>query len=614
MKKLLLLFSLVPVLVKVNAQNVGIGTTTPAAKLDVYSTSGFTSKFNSASNQMYVSFHENNSLRGYIGSYAGAAEDFDIGTGSGNPLGKLHFTIQAGPKMTIDNAGNVGIGTTSPSSSSLLDLNSTTKGMLLPRMTSAQRNDIVYPATGLLVFDTDTKTIWAFDGDNWKNLYNTGGGLILPYSQTVNTAAHAFHITNQGTGAGLAGSSTNEFGIGINASATGGFGWGLNAFTNRPGAVSVRSVADTGMAFYGENIYAGNTNTLMYLLNRGLEKTLRLQLSNSSNTMPNMQISGNNLGEQLKIFQTNAANTTPAVSIDNAGSGEGLKSVAANSGTGVLGISSTGYGVKGESNSSSGFGGVRGDNTGSAGSGVIGVSNAANTQGVYGTSTNGIGVRAFSNTYRGLQGTSASGTGVYASSTSGLALETIGNIKISGGNTNPADGAILTSDANGNAVWKKNKIAFKTEHVAVDYYVIPSESEWKLMFSTELYDYGNNFEPYTGGVPGANDATFIAPVNGLYHFDIKIGFEGAIYPNEIEDTYIILRRQRGASITDLAKSHGSVIYNWSLIDHADYNISTDVQLQAGDKLWVILWHDSDLGGDGKLQVYETFSGHLIFEH
>ncbi|TAD83748.1 MAG: hypothetical protein EAY75_14485 [Bacteroidetes bacterium] len=51
-------------------------------------------------------------------------------------------------------AQNVGIGTTTPHASAMLDINSTTKGILLPRMDSIQRNAIASPAQGLLIYQT----------------------------------------------------------------------------------------------------------------------------------------------------------------------------------------------------------------------------------------------------------------------------------------------------------------------------------------------------------------------------------------------------------------------------------------------------------------------------
>jgi hypothetical protein len=62
---------------------------------------------------------------------------------------------------------NVGIGTTTPNSSALLDLTATNKGLLIPRMTTAQRIAIVIPATGLLVYDTNFNQFWYFDGTQW---------------------------------------------------------------------------------------------------------------------------------------------------------------------------------------------------------------------------------------------------------------------------------------------------------------------------------------------------------------------------------------------------------------------------------------------------------------
>ena len=61
----------------------------------------------------------------------------------------------------------VGVGTTTPDASSALDVTSTTKGFLMPRMTTAQRTAIATPATGLQVYDTDTNSQWYYNGTVW---------------------------------------------------------------------------------------------------------------------------------------------------------------------------------------------------------------------------------------------------------------------------------------------------------------------------------------------------------------------------------------------------------------------------------------------------------------
>ncbi len=64
-------------------------------------------------------------------------------------------------------AQSVGIGTNAPHSSAQLDVSSTSKGTLITTMSTAQRKAIVNPATGLLVFDIDKKTIYMHDGTRW---------------------------------------------------------------------------------------------------------------------------------------------------------------------------------------------------------------------------------------------------------------------------------------------------------------------------------------------------------------------------------------------------------------------------------------------------------------
>lgn len=59
--------------------------------------------------------------------------------------------------FTINSYAQVGVGTITPDASSVLDVSSTTQGMLTPRMSTAQRTAIVSPADGLIVYDLDLK-------------------------------------------------------------------------------------------------------------------------------------------------------------------------------------------------------------------------------------------------------------------------------------------------------------------------------------------------------------------------------------------------------------------------------------------------------------------------
>ncbi len=67
---------------------------------------------------------------------------------------------------------NVGIGTTSPNASALLDVSSTTKGFLPPRMSQSQR-DLLSPVEGLMVYNMTTKKPNYYDGTSWINFDGT---------------------------------------------------------------------------------------------------------------------------------------------------------------------------------------------------------------------------------------------------------------------------------------------------------------------------------------------------------------------------------------------------------------------------------------------------------
>ena len=81
---------------------------------------------------------------------------------------KQIFTFLAAVLLTATTYAQVGIGTTDPNGSAALDITSTTKGLLIPRMLAAARTAIDTPATGLMVFQTDgTAGFYYYNGSSW---------------------------------------------------------------------------------------------------------------------------------------------------------------------------------------------------------------------------------------------------------------------------------------------------------------------------------------------------------------------------------------------------------------------------------------------------------------
>lgn len=77
---------------------------------------------------------------------------------------------------------NVGIGTTTPNPNSILELQSTTQGVLVPRMTTAQRLAIASPTEGLMVYDITVDCFFFYETTSatWKNLCSAATGPAGP--------------------------------------------------------------------------------------------------------------------------------------------------------------------------------------------------------------------------------------------------------------------------------------------------------------------------------------------------------------------------------------------------------------------------------------------------
>lgn len=105
---------------------------------------------------------------------------------------KIRFDTNGVERMIISNTGNIGIGTETPDASALLELSSTTQGVLPPRMTNAQMNAIANPTDGLIVYCTDCSLVglYMYETANtvWKEMNTWLGYKTISHDATTTLA------------------------------------------------------------------------------------------------------------------------------------------------------------------------------------------------------------------------------------------------------------------------------------------------------------------------------------------------------------------------------------------------------------------------------------------
>lgn len=185
---------------------------------------------------------------------------------------------------TFPSSGSVGIGTASPNASAILDVKSTTQGFLTPRMTFAQRNVIATPATGLLIYQTNsTPGYYYYNGTAWTavtNTYTAGTGISVTGTTITNTAPDKTVSLTAGSGISVTGTYPN---FTIASSGGGSSPWLTNG---------------TNVYYNGGNVGIG-TNSPLYRLqvngdiNQSTGSVLRIggtQVFKADNTNSNLLI------------------------------------------------------------------------------------------------------------------------------------------------------------------------------------------------------------------------------------------------------------------------------------------------------------------------------------
>ena len=162
-----------------NDGNIGAGTTSPTAKMHIQgsgSTSATTSLLvqNSAGAELLRVRDDGNVFLTAL--FINSLNTMDRGSGlrinyapTSDPIN--FYTGFGTNRLSITNDGNIGMGTISPNASALLDMTSTTQGLLPPRMTTTQKNAITSPAAGLVVYDSTTNKLCCYNGSTWNDLF-----------------------------------------------------------------------------------------------------------------------------------------------------------------------------------------------------------------------------------------------------------------------------------------------------------------------------------------------------------------------------------------------------------------------------------------------------------
>ncbi len=275
MKKIFTVLLLFPGYQLLIAQSVGVGTNTPnaSAQLDVSSTTKgmLIPRMTDAEKiaipspvQGLMVFNTNtNSFQYYNGTSWNNISHSGIINGSPNKVAKFNsiWGLAANGLIT-DNGTGVAINNTNalPNSSALLDLASTTKGILIPRMTTGERNAIAAPAAGLLVFDNSTNSFWFYNGTQWTALI-TGGG-------SSNWSVLGNDLYNNNAGNVGIGASTPSAKLTVNGDAV--ISTGLGIATTTPDLATYKldvngSIHNTGNIYTSGNVGIG-TNSPGYKL------------------------------------------------------------------------------------------------------------------------------------------------------------------------------------------------------------------------------------------------------------------------------------------------------------------------------------------------------------
>ena len=225
----------------------------------------------------------------------------------------------------VDNLGSLGIDNiglitgTFPSLSALLDLSSTTKGLLPPRMTTAQELAITPLTEGLVLYNLTTHSFDVYNGaayaQAWTTKGNFGTNPAIDFLGTTDVKDLVFRTSN-----------TEQVRV-----LSGG-----NVAIGSPVATSHVQISESGAQDAFNSVHSGTSG-----------RTANFQETNGSNASDAINVTQSGVGKAVNILSNNGANGSSAVDILQNGTGSAIVAAINNAGSGatIVDISSTGTGT-----------------------------------------------------------------------------------------------------------------------------------------------------------------------------------------------------------------------------------------------------------------------------
>ncbi|MCF8298785.1 MAG: tail fiber domain-containing protein [Saprospiraceae bacterium] len=221
----------------------------------------------------------------------------------------LIVTVLVNFALVLNLNAQVAINTdnTTAASSAMLDVKSTSKGVLIPRMTTAQRTAISSPANGLLVYDETTLSFWFYDSSNsgWAELVSSP--TINDLSDGINTAYSIFLGTEAGINDNANGNYNSGFGFrSLQNNISGTNNTALGSYSSNSNVTGTDNTS-VGISANGLNV-AGNNNTAV--------GAFAGQASSNSGCVFLGNQAGKNNASDNKLYIDNSSTISPLIGGD----------------------------------------------------------------------------------------------------------------------------------------------------------------------------------------------------------------------------------------------------------------------------------------------------------